>query len=483
VSIKTISKLNLACWLFVLSAAIILTASTLIKHGMFMDAMLYTSVSHNLSRGIGSFWFPYFDSFNIIQLTSFHEQPPLVFGIQSLFFRLLGDSMYVERFYTFFTMCMSMWLMTWLWREINKDNDTLRPNAWIAILIWIGIPVCFWSYSNNMHENTMGLFTLSAVLFSYKALQSKKDHFLYYIVAGVFVCLAALSKGFPGLFPIAVPFLHWLFIRTKSFSKMILYSIILLSVLLIVGIGLYLYPDSRESVSIYLFKRAFQRINSVHSVNNRFFIFWRLLSELIPAFILTALVYLIAKWKGIRTEFSTQKKQGFFFLAIGLSGSLPLMLTLVQNGFYFVCALPFFAIGFALLLSPILQSLLSRINVIRHTTLLGVSVLLLVGSVVFTYFQKDKYSRDKELLHDVDLISHVVPSNTRMHCTHVAYQYWELNCYLVRMYDISVSDIELEPKEQPFFITEIKAPNPDPQHFVDLKLPLRKYKLYKRKGS
>jgi hypothetical protein len=51
------------------------------------------------------------------------------------------------------------------------------------------------------------------------------------------------------------------------------------------------------------------------------------------------------------------------------------------------------------------------------------------------------------------------------------------------MYDISVSDIELEPHELPFFITEIEVPNPDPQHFVELKLPLLKYKLYKRKGS
>ncbi len=465
-----------------MSVVIILTVSTLIKHGMFMDAMLYTSVSHNLSRGIGSFWFPYFDEYNIIQLTSFHEQPPLVFGIQSLFFRLLGDSMYVERFYTFFTMCMSMWLIAMLWREINKDNDKLRPYAWLAILIWITIPVCFWSYSNNMHENTMGLFTLSSVLFSYKALQSQKEHLFYYVLAGIFVCLAALSKGFPGLFPITVPFLHWLFVREKSFPKIILYSCILVGVLLIIGIALYLYPDSKESLSIYLFKRAFQRINSVHSVSNRFFILWRLLSELVPAFILTALVFIIAKWKGIQTGFSAQKKQAFFFLAIGLSGSLPLMLTMVQNGFYFVCSLPFFGIGFAMLLAPVIQSLMSRVKVMYHVRFLSAGVLLLASSLVFTYFQKDKYSRDKELLHDVDLISKVVPANTRMHCTHSAYQYWELNCYLVRTYDISVSDIELETKEQPFFVTEIEVPNPDPHHFEDMKLPLLKYRLYKRKG-
>ena len=92
-------KRNLPFWLLTFSVLIVLTLPNLIKGGMFMDAMLYTSVSHNLSMGIGTFWFPQFSVRNIANLPSFHEQPPLVFGIQALFYKLLGDSMYVERLY------------------------------------------------------------------------------------------------------------------------------------------------------------------------------------------------------------------------------------------------------------------------------------------------------------------------------------------------------------------------------------------------
>jgi 4-amino-4-deoxy-L-arabinose transferase-like glycosyltransferase len=109
-------KPNKAFWLIAFAAMIGLTLPTLIQDGMFMDAMLYTSVSHNLSMGIGTFWFPEFSVHNVGGLSSFHEQPPLVFGIQSLFYTVLGDSMYVERFYTFLTMVITAFLINLVWK-------------------------------------------------------------------------------------------------------------------------------------------------------------------------------------------------------------------------------------------------------------------------------------------------------------------------------------------------------------------------------
>ena len=156
-------------WLLTFTLLIGLTLPTLIKDGMFMDAVLYTSVSHNLSMGIGSFWFPQFSLHNIAGLSSFHEQPPLVFGIQAIFFKLFGDSLYVERFYTFLTMCITALLINMLWKEIYRKNEAMRKFGWLPIILWITIPICFWSYSNNMHENTMGIFTLCAVLLIFKA--------------------------------------------------------------------------------------------------------------------------------------------------------------------------------------------------------------------------------------------------------------------------------------------------------------------------
>lgn len=472
------SLLNKACWIFVCTVMLILTVATLIKHGMFMDAMLYTSVSHNLSHGIGTFWLPYFDEYNVADLSSFHEQPPLAFGIQSLFFRLLGDSMYVERFYTFFTMCVNAFLINILWKEITKDTPTLKPFGWLAILLWITIPVCFWSYSNNMHENTMSMFTLSAVLFSYKALQSQQNNIFYFILSACFICLAALTKGFPALFPITVPFLHWLFIRKKSFPKIVLYSSIMLLVMIIIGFALYLYPPSHESLSIYLFKRAFQRINEAPSVDSRFFILGRLFSELIPAFAFTALFVLISMWKKIDLEFSIQKKQAFLFIFIGLSGSLPLMLTMVQNGFYFVASLPFFGIGFALITAPVIWALLQKIKPEAGSKLMVVSITCLVAAIVFIYFQKDKYSRDKELLHDVEQIASVVPANTRINCSNSTYSNWSLNCYLVRTYGISINNIVFDSTQRKYFVTELNGESPDATKFREISLSTTQYKLY-----
>ena len=472
------SIINKACWIFVCSIMLILTVATLIKHGMFMDAMLYTSVSHNLSHGIGTFWLPYFDEYNVADLTSFHEQPPLAFGIQSLFFRLLGDSMYVERFYTFFTMCVNAFLINILWKEITKDMPNLKTFGWLAILLWITIPVCFWSYSNNMHENTMSMFTLGSVIFSYKAMQSQQNKIIYFIMSACFICLAALTKGFPGLFPITVPFLHWLFIRKKTFPKIVLYSGVMLLVMIIVGFALYLYPPSHESLSIYLFKRAFQRINEAPSVDSRFFILWRLLSELIPAFAFTALFVLISAWKKFDPEFSTQKKQAFLFIFIGLSGSIPLMLTMVQNGFYFVASLPFFGIGFALISAPVIRVLLQKIKPELSSKLYIGSIAFLFAGIVFIYFQKDKYSRDKELLHDVEQIASVVPANTRINCSNSTYSNWSLNCYLVRTYGISINNIAFDSTPRKYFVTEVNNENPDSTKFNEIPLSTTQYKLY-----
>ena len=87
-----------------------------------MDGMLYTSVAHNLGNGIGTFWFPQFSLHNLAGLNAFHEQPPLVFGIQAIFFKIFGDSMYVERVYTFITICITAFLINLLWKEIYKNN-------------------------------------------------------------------------------------------------------------------------------------------------------------------------------------------------------------------------------------------------------------------------------------------------------------------------------------------------------------------------
>jgi len=437
---KNLLNRQIPFWLMAFSALIGLTLPTLIQDGMFMDAMLYTSVSHNLSLGIGTFWFPQFSVHNLAMLSSFHEQPPLVFSIQSIFFKLFGDSLYVERFYTFLTMCITAMLIILLWKKIYRNDRSLKRLGWLPLILWITIPVCFWSYSNNMHENTMGIFTLCSVLLTYKAFRAKKFQIIFLILSGIFIFFASLSKGVPGFFPILMPFLYWLTTKKISFSKTFLQTLIITLVPFFIYVILFLIPESNESLSLYVFKRLLNRISELPTVENRFYILGRLFMELLPQLILVIIFLSIAKLKKIDFHVSEQIRECVFFISVGLSASVPLMLTLVQKGFYFVPSLPFFAIGLSILIAPIISNLIERIDTQnkKYKILLLLSSIIFLGSTTFALMQKGKTSRNKELLHDLYLIGAVAPRQSTISIPSEIWADWDLQCYLIRYFNISL---------------------------------------------
>ncbi|HMW75995.1 MAG TPA: glycosyltransferase family 39 protein, partial [Saprospiraceae bacterium] len=207
-----------------LSVVFGLTLPILIQEGMFQDAVLYSAVSHNLAIGFGNFWFPQYSTLNLEGIPSFHEQPPLVFGIQALFYKLLGDSMYVERFYTLLMIVLHILLIRYLWKNIFPDNERYMAVGWLPVLFWILIPVGYWSFRNNMIENTVSVFTLCSVIVSYKNVQSDGKNILLWLASGFFIFLATFSKGVPGFFPITFPFIYWLVSRKISFRECALYT-------------------------------------------------------------------------------------------------------------------------------------------------------------------------------------------------------------------------------------------------------------------
>lgn len=454
-----------------------LTLPTLIQDGMFMDAMLYTSVSHNLSKGIGTFWFPQFSLHNVAGLPSFHEQPPLVFWIQSLFFRLLGDSLYVERFYTFLCLILSAWLITLIWKQVFQKNPVLIPTAWISLVFWIIIPVCFWSYSNNMHENSMGIFTLLSVLFALKAMHSNQNIIPLLLISGLAIFLAALSKGLPGLFPAFLPALYKLSTGRIS-NRKALWSCLVLITVPVGLIGLLLcFPDSRESLSIYFFKRVLHRINEVPTVGNRFYIIGQLFMELIPALLLLILVLGLSreKVKSISTEKTF--RDALFFILLGLSASLPLMLTHVQKGFYLVPALPYFAIGFALLCAERINSSIHKLKGRTHGLRLTLSLMLLALVLVLSYSRKGRFSRNADMLHDVYLIGMHIPEHAVISVPEEMWNEWDLQCYLMRYFFIS-----LDPAPgRPYLLVNKALHRDQAADYETMPFKGIQYDLYKRK--
>lgn len=426
-------------WLMVSGIMILLTVPKLIQDGMFLDAMLYTCVSHNLSNGIGTFWFPQYSPSLFSGYPFFLEHPPLVFGIQSVFFRLLGDSMYVERFYVFLTMCITAFLISLLWKDIYKKEEGLKEISWLPIIFWISIPTWFWSYSNNMMENTMTIFDLCAVILIYRASESDKREYIRIIIAGISVFMATLSKGVPGLFPVVMPFLYWLIIRKKSLVTAILQTIILLFVISLICFILFNLPQSKESLTFYLKERLLDRINDVPTTSDRLYTIKRLIAELLLPLALAIFAFITAK-----ITRSNIRKPGFsnpvLFLMIGLSASVPLTLTFVQRGFYLVPSFPYFAIGISALIAPIVlyfkEMLIHNKKHLKIFTITAIAIFIL--SIGYSFMQKGKTQRDRGMLHDVHAIGNTIPQgsgitvNQEIASTHV------LECYFIRYYYISL---------------------------------------------
>jgi len=429
-------------YILTLAVFIGLIVPMLIQDGMFMDGQLYTNVAKNLANGIGTFWHPISDATWVVDgKTSFHEHPPLVFGIQSVFFKVLGNSMYVERFYSFLTACITAFLMILLWKEITKNNVEMRNYSWLPILLWIIVPVAYWTFQNNMQENTMGIFSLLAVFLIIRGLTIDKYAFVYMCAAGVMVFLASLSKGLPGIFPIGTIGLYWLIYRKPKFYKIAIYTLIIAIIPVIIYYFVLLNAEAKDALNFYLNHRLLGRVDNQPTVTNRFHTIIAIFSQLLPVLIICGIMIFVF-WKKSVKEWFAYKKEFILFISIGLSASLPLMLTMVQKDFYFSHAIPYFGLAFALLLAPGISLLINKIETTKtgFKIFRGVSIVLLVFAIAFSIYNIGGQSRDKDALSDIYQLGKIIPNNSIIHIEDAIIEEFGPRFYLVRYYNISSKD-------------------------------------------
>ena len=67
---------SLPFYLFAAGVFLLIVCQDIFSNGMFLDGLIYSTVSKNLADGIGTFWNPHFSS---TFLPDFHEHPPLAF--------------------------------------------------------------------------------------------------------------------------------------------------------------------------------------------------------------------------------------------------------------------------------------------------------------------------------------------------------------------------------------------------------------------
>ena len=407
----------------------------LFTDGMFPDGVIYSDVSRNLAEGNGTFWKMVFSN---TLFTNFKEHPPLALYLTSLGFRLFGDSIFVERFYSLLTALITVFLIVALSKAL-KNNKPENVSI-LSLFVWLSFPLVKWTYANNMLENTMTFFILISSLFVLKSL--KQNRLLFLFLSGISLFAAFLSKGFPALFIWVMIFFYRLIYKSISFKRMLVDTFLLVSFTILPVILMFIISEeAKDSLFQYFNKQVVGSLENVKTVNSRFFIVGSMLKEMIIPVIFIVVLTIIAKVKKLRIKFNnTYLKNSLFFFLIALSGILPMMISLKQRNFYIVPALPFLAISGGYFLKNLINLFPGFISFFNKKFFLPLSFGLLVVSIMMIFIFAGKAGRDKELLHDVYNIVNVVPENENILICKTSYSNWSLHAYMQRYGKLSISD-------------------------------------------
>ena len=300
-----------------------------LQEGMFMDGQIYAAVAQNLADGLGTFWAPVYQPSSTVP---YSEQLPMFTGMESLFFRVLGGSVWTERVF----MALA-WIATAagiaslqrrLWPERGSDSA-----LWI-VAVWSSAPLVGWGMGNHVQEMWMAPFTVWAVV--------AMSYSRWVWLGGLLTVAAALFKGPQGLFPLVwLPLVGGLGLVSRG-EAVRRFGIVLLTVL-VTAFGLWLWDDAREAILRNAGNRLVRTFTQARAVTTADRL-W-LLGPMLGQWAVLLGASLAVAWIRFDSLRASLDRRVLAMLALGLSASLPLMVTHEQRDFYVITSLPFVALG------------------------------------------------------------------------------------------------------------------------------------------
>lgn len=441
-------KLTTDHYLLLLVSSFFLTvcAVELFSDGMFMDGLYYATISRNMAMGLGSFWQPHLTQ---TLFSTFYEHPPLAFGFQSLFFRVFGDNLLVERLYSLFTFAVTAYLMALIWQQIFGH----RKNVWLPLLFYFSTGGVAWAAANNMLENTMVIFVCCSVYCYFKLLASGKR--LWLVLAGFSLSLGLLTKGFFCLYVWGVPFFAWVVFRRISFAQCVSHSCWLISFTVLPIVFLFFaVSDARTHMLTYLSHQVMGSIKNVQTVDTRFAIVFDFISSTAIPLSFALLLLSIARLKQLAIAHVRLRWQWFFFfLALSLAGVLPIMISMKQRSFYILTVYPFFAIGLAIVILPWVSALGSYLGSIQkwQRALPFASWLMLLLGLTLSLAQINRVGRDHEMIYACRQVIEQVGKGATINICGEMFPVWSLHGYMARYGNVSL-DADTAHKH-PYFLS------------------------------
>jgi 4-amino-4-deoxy-L-arabinose transferase-like glycosyltransferase len=464
---------SLPFYFFTAGIFICIIAKDLLLKGMFLDGEIYSAVSKNLANGIGTFWNPQFTE---TCLSEFHEHPPLAFALQGIFIKVFGEGRLVDKMYSLLMVVITGIIIIEIWKTLKLKH------GWLPLILWLITPTVFWASCNNLLENTLSVFTSLSVLFYLKNQENGK--FLFLFLSGIALSFGFLTKGFVAFFPLTMPFFSWLILKNKSFGKMISDStVVLLSTIVPLLLLIVLFPVARISLFKYINNQVIGSLNNSVTVETRFYILKRLTSEILPV-VIFCVVFLLWGWmkqfKGILIK--ENYKKAMIFALLGLSGVIPIMISMKQSGFYIVPAYPLFAISAGILIYPYLDSLISQIKWGSSGFLVfkWFACCLFIFGIALSIFLSDRFSRDEKMLRDIYAILPEIPEGSIINITPEMYEDWSLHAYFERYKTVSL-DNDLNTRREYLLIKNEYFSDTLSVNYNIVNLNTADYMLFKRK--
>ena len=498
-------KRQTSLYFIVIGAFMLFISGSFLSEGLSRAGMDNAVVSQRMAEGFEDFWLPSFSSPGNPDRMNYL---PLGYWLESQWFHLFGNNSFMaEKVYSVMTYFILAALIIWIWSLIGQNRRT----GWLPLMCWITIPIVTWSATNNLLESTMTMFILLSVCF---LLKGSKASFIaksrlalgkptgpYRLSRTAWIVLAALSmelafmvKGFAGLFPLFFPFLYWLMVRRER----VLFPIFTTGVILVVWmatlfIAILASPDVYHHLYNYLHHQMIGGVLHVQTVASRFYILYALLVQSVIPLAITAVLCIIRiknrpfyrfmfYWRHSNKLTAVQierSRLGWFFLAVGFSGIIPIMMGLKQQEFYIVPTLPFFAISMACLLYDLIEDWLERMNKTAERVLMGLAILLFCSGLLLNINSIHKINSNYDLLGDMRLILPYLDEGEVVSVSNEIMQSSEVAEYFYRYKKITF-DTTMDGDHYLSMFAGVNN-NDNDLLYSKIVLPTRRYSLYERK--
>jgi 4-amino-4-deoxy-L-arabinose transferase-like glycosyltransferase len=394
-----LARLSSAKLLFILAFTLyfLLLGHKLMRIGIHGDGLEYATVAMNMADDVGSFWKPYLDD-HIHPV--FHEHPPLVFWIQSIFFRIFGDGLYLESFYGALVGLVILGCMALFWQRVRSDFQLPPVGSWWPMLLMVSLPIFTYLMQTNRLSCTYVILAILPTYASYRSMIGERHLALFSLLSGVLIYLGFIAKGPVAFFTLAVPLIAWIALKAK-FSRAVISTLLALGAFaLALSAAFYFFPDSQD------FWKGFWQAQVVASLKSEraagdthWYLVERWAAEMAVPVAVAGFFMILARisWRQVRGN-----RQALFFLLIGLASSLPFLTSTRQHSRYIFHSYPFYVLSLAFAADRIAAGIESVLS--RRPRLRAAIVVIALGCFLAAFtsmlYGKDRIRRDRTAFYE-----------------------------------------------------------------------------------